>query len=96
MKHESPVDIFFIIHNLNKWFLKNYFRDEVRINWLYKLVKLIPDERILATFIRGCKHDAERVQRKLDHYFSYRTIMPDLFMNRDPTAPDIKNLKSQL
>lgn len=53
------------------------------------------DERILATFIRGCKHDAERVQRKLDHYFSYRKIMPELFVNRDPTAPDMKNLHEQ-
>lgn len=38
----------------------------------------------------------ERVQRKLDHYFTYRTVMPDLFLNRDPTSPEIKNLKDQL
>ncbi|XP_065201197.1 alpha-tocopherol transfer protein-like [Planococcus citri] len=53
------------------------------------------DERILASFIRGCKHDVERVQRKLDHYFTYRSIMPDLFMNRDPTSSEIRNLKEQ-
>ncbi|KAK7604816.1 hypothetical protein V9T40_006002 [Parthenolecanium corni] len=51
------------------------------------------DERILSTFIRGCKHDLERVKRKLDYYFSYRAIMPDLFSDRDPTGEEFKLMK---
>lgn len=51
------------------------------------------DERILSVFIRGCKHDLERVKRKLDYYFTYRTIMPDLFTERDPTNDEFKRMK---
>lgn len=52
------------------------------------------DERILNSFIRGCKHDVERAKRKLDHYFSYRTIMPEIFSNRDPTSEEFKQMKN--
>lgn len=54
------------------------------------------DERILSAFIRGCKHDIERVKRKLDHYFTYRTMMPELFADRDPTSQEMKLLKEYL
>ncbi|GAB0090853.1 alpha-tocopherol transfer protein-like [Sergentomyia squamirostris] len=42
------------------------------------------DDQFLVGFLRGCKYSLERVKKKLDIYYSFRTNLPDLIMNSDP------------
>lgn len=53
------------------------------------------DERILPTVIRGCKHQLERVKSKLDCYYTSKTLMPELFQQRDVTLPELQIIKQQ-
>lgn len=45
------------------------------------------DDQSLVTFLRGAKYSLERAKEKMDLYFTVRTLMPELFKNRDPTDP---------
>ena len=36
------------------------------------------------TFLRGCKYSIERVKEKLDMYYTIRTALPELMIDRDP------------
>lgn len=57
--------------------------------WISKQPHLKPfnDDQLLVSFLRGCKYSLERVKQKLDAYCSFKTTMPELLMNRDPTDP---------
>ena len=50
------------------------------------------DERILLSFIRGCKHDLVRTKSKLDMYFTMRAEAPELFADRDPLGEDVQGM----
>lgn len=45
------------------------------------------DDQFLITFLRGSKYSLERAKEKLDLHFTVRELMPEMFMNRDPTDP---------
>lgn len=53
------------------------------------------DDAILDKFLRGCKLDLERAKRKLDMYYTARTLYPNIFSLRDPcSASTIKSLQN--
>ncbi|XKL68338.1 hypothetical protein PGB90_003829 [Kerria lacca] len=66
----------------------NYLKE-----WLEKEPHLpdVKDEEILLNVLIRGKHQLERAKKMLDSYYSSRTIMGDLFKNRDPRLPEIKN-----
>lgn len=55
--------------------------------WISKQahLKARTDDQFLVNFLRGSKYSLERAKQKLDLYFTVRNLMPELFLNRDPT-----------
>lgn len=47
------------------------------------------DDQFLVNFLRGSKFSLERAKEKIDLYFTVRKLMPELFINRDPTDPTL-------
>ncbi|XP_038215661.1 alpha-tocopherol transfer protein-like [Zerene cesonia] len=43
-----------------------------------------PPDQILVSFLRGNKFSLERTKEKLDMTYTLRTVVPELFQNRDP------------
>ncbi|XP_058064951.1 retinol-binding protein pinta-like, partial [Anopheles bellator] len=67
--------------------------DALRV-WLSQCphIKARTDDQFLMMFLRGSKHSLERAKEKLDMYYSVRTSMPELMLNRDPEEAKIKEL----
>lgn len=42
------------------------------------------NDQFLVTFLRGCKYSMERAKQKLDMYYTLRTHMPEILVDRDP------------
>lgn len=47
-------------------------------------LKARTDDQFLIAFLRGCKYDMKRAQKKLDMFYTLRTHMPELMLDRDP------------
>lgn len=45
------------------------------------------DDQFLITFLRGSKYSLERAKEKIDLFFTVRTLMHEMFIDRDPTDP---------
>ncbi|XP_017027177.1 alpha-tocopherol transfer protein-like [Drosophila kikkawai] len=60
-------------------------------DWLAKqpYLKARQDAQFLIGFLRGCKFSLEKAKSKLDHFYTIKTLMPELFGNR---VVDDKNL----
>ncbi|XP_059490150.1 alpha-tocopherol transfer protein-like [Neocloeon triangulifer] len=56
-------------------------------DWLKKQAHIIgkPDDQMIINFLRGCKFSLERTKEKLDMYYTMKTMVPELFKNRDLT-----------
>ncbi|EDV98110.1 alpha-tocopherol transfer protein [Drosophila grimshawi] len=50
-------------------------------DWLAKQphLKARQDAQFLVAFLRGCKFSLEKAKSKLDHYYTIRTMMPEVF-----------------
>lgn len=60
-------------------------------DWLAKQphLKARQDDQFLVGFLRGCKFSLEKTKSKLDHFYTIKTLMPELFASR---VVDDKNL----
>ncbi|KAH8375261.1 hypothetical protein KR200_004039, partial [Drosophila serrata] len=60
-------------------------------DWLAKqpYLKARQDDQFLIGFLRGCKFSLEKTKSKLDHFYTIKTLMPELFGSR---VVDEKNL----
>lgn len=60
-------------------------------NWINHFPHLTArvDDQFLITFLRGSKHNVERALRKIEMFYTCRTSLPELMMNRDPLDPKI-------
>lgn len=47
-------------------------------------LKVRTDDQFLICFLRGCKYSLERAKQKLEAFYTIRTIMPEVHLNRDP------------
>lgn len=56
-------------------------------SWLQQAthIKSRDDDQFLVTFLRGCKYSLEKAKKKIEMYYTARTITPEFFANRDPT-----------
>ncbi|KAH8384886.1 hypothetical protein KR093_011392, partial [Drosophila rubida] len=53
-------------------------------DWIAKQphLKCRQDDQFLVAFLRGCKFSLEKAKSKLDSFFTIKTMMPELFANR--------------
>mgnify|MGYP004600338673 CR=1 FL=1 len=60
--------------------------------WIQKQphLKSRMDDQFLIAFLRGCKYSLEKAKSKLDHFYTIKTMMPELFANK---KMDEKNLE---
>ncbi|XP_016973950.1 alpha-tocopherol transfer protein-like [Drosophila rhopaloa] len=61
-------------------------------DWVAKqpYLKARQDDQFLVGFLRGCKFSLEKTKSKLDHFYTIKTLMPELFGSR---IVDEKNLE---
>ena len=61
--------------------------------WIRKSphLKARTDDQFLVGFLRGCKYSLERAKQKFDLFYTLRTHMPEIMVNRDPMIA--KNLE---
>ncbi|XP_046737799.1 alpha-tocopherol transfer protein-like isoform X2 [Diprion similis] len=66
--------------------------------WLVKQPHLpaFDDDLRLMTFLRGCKFSLEKCKRKLDMYFTMRSIVPEFFSQRDITRAEMREITSTI
>jgi hypothetical protein len=64
--------------------------DDLR-QWIHHMPHLRArlDDQFLVTFLRSAKHNIERAMRKIEMFYTCRTSLPELMMNRDPLDPKI-------
>lgn len=64
--------------------------DELR-QWLQHIPHLRArlDDQFLVTFLRSSKYNVEQAMRKVEMYYTCRTSLPELMMNRDPLDPKL-------
>ncbi|KAK5646472.1 hypothetical protein RI129_004936 [Pyrocoelia pectoralis] len=62
--------------------------------WLQKQPHLITrlDDQWLTTFLRGCKWSLQKSKEKLDYFYTIRTLLPEIFRNRDPFDPLLQQM----
>lgn len=55
--------------------------------WIRKTphLKARMDDQFLIVFLRGCQYSLEKAKQKLDTFYTLRTHMPELMLDRDPT-----------
>lgn len=46
----------------------------------------------LVGFLRGSKFSLERCKEKMEMYYTFKTIVPEFFENRDPYGPTIQEI----
>ncbi|XP_060850784.1 alpha-tocopherol transfer protein-like [Rhopalosiphum padi] len=55
------------------------------------------DERRIRLFLILCKNSLERTKESLDQYYTLKSMVPEFFGNRDPTAePLLRSMKTSL
>lgn len=64
--------------------------DELR-QWLHHIPHLRArlDDQFLITFLRCSKYNVEVAMKKVEMFYTCRTSLPELMMNRDPLDPRI-------
>lgn len=68
---------------------------DTELNDLRRLIHRFPhlearlDDQFLVTFLRSSKHNVEKAMRKIEMFYTCRTSLPELMMNRDPLDPKI-------
>jgi hypothetical protein len=48
------------------------------------------DDQFLVTFLRGCKFSLEKAKQKFDLYYTVRSDLPEVMLNRDPLNERLK------
>lgn len=63
-------------------------------DWIAKqaYLKARTDDQFLIAFLRGSKYSLERAKEKLDLFYTVRTAVTELFVNRDPKDPTIADV----
>jgi hypothetical protein len=55
-------------------------------------LKVRTDDQFLVTFLRGCKFSLEKAKQKFDLYYTVRSHLPEVMLNRDPYDDKMKKL----
>lgn len=76
------------IHNLNAFFHKT--TDAIKN--FHDFLVLVSDSDVLEKFLIHSKNSLERAKGKLESYYSARSTVPDMFQDRDPLDPAIREI----
>ena len=52
----------------------------------------ISDTKTLLRYLRGCKFNLDKTKAKLEMYYTCKSALPELFQERDPFNPTIRNI----
>lgn len=54
--------------------------------WISKVphLRARTDDQFLVIFLRGCKYSLEKAKQKLDMFYTLRSHIPELMLDRDP------------
>ncbi|XP_065201052.1 alpha-tocopherol transfer protein-like [Planococcus citri] len=65
--------------------------------WIRKQAHLptIEDDEWLTNFLLRCKNSLEKTKKVLDGYYTTRTLMPEVFQDRDPCTKQIEHVFRQ-
>ncbi|XP_031348851.1 alpha-tocopherol transfer protein-like [Photinus pyralis] len=50
------------------------------------------DDQMLISFLRGSKWHITAAKEKVDHFYSTKTLMPELFKDRDPSSTTVQKI----
>lgn len=78
--NESPSNIAHEIDELKKW-----IQQTPHLN-------ARTDDQFLLTFLRGSKHNLIKAKTKIEMFYTCRTAMPEIMMNRDPLDPHLREV----
>ncbi|KAB0798514.1 hypothetical protein PPYR_09507 [Photinus pyralis] len=53
------------------------------------------DDQLILSFLRGCKFSLEKCKQKLESYYTFKTLLPEYFNNRDPFLSEIQEILKQ-
>lgn len=56
------------------------------------LQKVRMDDQFLVTFLRGCKFSLEKAKQKFDLYYTVRSHLPEVMLNRDPLDDKLQRI----
>ncbi|CAB3231193.1 unnamed protein product [Arctia plantaginis] len=79
--NEDPRRVASDIIAINDWLTKQSHLESVR-----------PSDQWLIAFLRGSKFSLERCKEKMEMYYTFKTIVPEFFENRDPYEPRIQEI----
>ncbi|KAK4879908.1 hypothetical protein RN001_008054 [Aquatica leii] len=51
-----------------------------------------PGDQWILHFLRGCKFSLEKTKQKIECYYTFRTLIPEFFQNRDPLQSEIQDV----
>lgn len=62
--------------------------------WIHHMphLRARTDDQFLVSFLRSSKHNVERAMRRIEMFYTCRTSLPELMMNRDPLDPKILDI----
>lgn len=85
--NENPNDVQFYLDSLRHWLTRQ------------RHLRSRTEDQFLIAFLRGSKFSVEKCKQKIDSFYTYRVLMPELFKNRsvdDPKVFEILRLGSML
>lgn len=50
------------------------------------------DDQFLVTFLRGCKFSIEKAKQKFDLYYTVRSQLPEVMLERDPLDEKLQKI----
>lgn len=77
--NETPEKLISDLKALKEWIKQSPHLKRVRM-----------DDQFLVTFLRGCKFSMEKAKQKFDLYYTVRSHLPEVMLNRDPLNERLK------
>ncbi|XP_055904366.1 alpha-tocopherol transfer protein-like [Eupeodes corollae] len=75
--NENPNDVQFYLDSLKHWLTRQ------------RHLKSRTHDQFLIAFLRGSKYSLEKCKKKIESFYTYRALMPELFKDRDINDPKV-------
>ncbi|KAF5271381.1 hypothetical protein FQA39_LY08179 [Lamprigera yunnana] len=54
-----------------------------------------PDDQVILNFLRGSKYSLQKTKKKLDMFYTMKTLLPEFYKNRDPLSSELHYILQQ-